>query len=139
MNSYFLLYINNIKSINLKIFNIFYMIYQEQNNNQINSNTKDNINKDINNNKNININKINNNNQNNNNDNNNQNNNQLQNQIFTTLYTNEQPGSSFCCEERPKSNNNNIEFVVIFYPENKEIINKIHKANRKCYSNERRK
>ena len=48
-------------------------------------------------------------------------------------------GSSFCCEERPKSNNNNIEFVVIFYPENKEIINKIHKANRKCYSNERRK
>lgn len=45
-------------------------------------------------------------------------------------------GSSFCCEERPKSKNNNIE---IFYPENKEIINKIHKANRKCYSNERRK
>ena len=48
-------------------------------------------------------------------------------------------GSSFYCEELPKSNNNNIEFVEIFYPENKEIINKIHKANRKCYSNERRK
>ena len=34
------------------------------------------------------------------------NNNELQNKIFTTLYANEQPDSSFCCEERPKTLNN---------------------------------
>ena len=41
------------------------------------------------------------------------NNNELQNKIFTTLYANEQPDSSFCCEEQPKDKSkiNNTEFI----------------------------
>ena len=133
--------INNNQKSEMNSFNIpgkFSRIYSmkdenedEQNNNQNNSNNKNRINKDINNSNNNNNNEIND--TNNNSEKNNQNNNQLQSKIFTTLYANEQPDSSFCCEERPKSINNNTEFLgraVSFHPEDKEIVNKIHNANR---------
>ena len=45
---------------------------------------------------------------------NNVDNNLNENKIFTTLYPNEQPDSSFCCEEHPKGENklkNNTEFI----------------------------
>ena len=63
-----------------------------------------------------------------NNENNNINNNeQNENKIFTTLYPNEQPDSSFCCEEHPRSDNkfnNNHEFIgraVSFHKKKGEI------------------
>ena len=49
-----------------------------------------------------------------NNENNNINNEKPnENKIFTTLYPNEQPDSSFCCEEHPKGDkfNNGTEFI----------------------------
>ena len=79
----------------------------------------------------------------------NKNNNKINdNKIFTTLYANEQPDSSFCCEEHPKDENkfkNNTEFIgravsfhkkkgeennnnIEFREDNKEI-SKISKEN----------
>ena len=72
-------------------------------------------------------------------------NNESQNKIFTTLYANEQPDSSFYCEEQKSKNkndnsnmtdnNNNTEFfgrAVSFHPEDEEGINNI--INEKEYT-----
>ena len=72
-------------------------------------------------------------------------NNESQNKIFTTLYANEQPDSSFYCEEQKSKNkndnsnltdnNNNTEFfgrAVSFHPEDEEEINNI--INEKEYT-----
>jgi len=71
--------------------------------------------------------------------------NESQNKIFTTLYANEQPDSSFYCEEQKSKNeidnnnladnNKNTEFfgrAVSFHPENEEEINNI--INEKEYT-----
>ena len=72
-------------------------------------------------------------------------NNEFKNKIFTTLYANEQPDSSFYCEEQKSKNkndnsnmtdnNNNTEFfgrAVSFHPEDEEGINNI--INEKEYT-----